>query len=171
VAASGPELPWTQLYTVATEQGERFMAVPTGTQFSVVGATAKLPAQYSSFTVLVVHLLDENLARVLSEHTGLPVRILNYRAFNATPVNEFTLAALAGAGRRPFRRAAHRSAGAVRLELSDLFIERRGHRADRDARFVHRDRPRREFAGVAADPHRGGICRAALSRACCWAGA
>jgi signal transduction histidine kinase len=90
VAASGPELPWTQLYTVATEQGERFMAVPTGTQFSVVGATAKLPAQYSSFTVLVVHLLDENLARVLSEHTGLPVRILNYRAFNATPVNEFT---------------------------------------------------------------------------------
>jgi len=54
VAASGPDLPWEQLYTVAMEQGERFMAVPTGTQFSVVGATAKLPAQFASFTVLVV---------------------------------------------------------------------------------------------------------------------
>ncbi|HKU88146.1 MAG TPA: ATP-binding protein [Steroidobacteraceae bacterium] len=90
VAASGAELPWPQLFTVATEQGERFMAVPTGTQFSVIGATAKLPAQYASFNIVVVHLLDDDLARVLSEHTGLPVRIINYRAFNATPVNEFT---------------------------------------------------------------------------------
>jgi signal transduction histidine kinase len=90
VAASGTELPWPQLFTVAAEQGERFMAVPPGTEFSVIGATAKLPAQYSSFSIVVVRLLDENLARVLSEHTGLPVRILNYRAFNATPVNEFT---------------------------------------------------------------------------------
>jgi len=64
--------------------------VPPGTQFSVIGATAKLPAQYASFNVVVVHLLDDDLARVLSEHTGLPVRIINYRAFNATPVNEFT---------------------------------------------------------------------------------
>jgi len=90
VAASGAELPWPELFTVATEQGERFMAVPPGTQFSVIGATAKLPAQYASFNVVVVHLLDDDLARVLSEHTGLPVRIINYRAFNATPVNEFT---------------------------------------------------------------------------------
>jgi signal transduction histidine kinase len=90
VAASGVELPWPQLYTVAVEQGERFMAVPPGTEFSVVGAVAKLPAQYSSFSVVVVRLLGEPLAKVLSEHTGLPVRIVNYRAFNATPVNEFT---------------------------------------------------------------------------------
>src|SRR4051812_39750499 len=90
VAATGVELPWPQLFTVAAEQGERFMAVPPGTQFSGIGATAKLPAQYSSFNIIVVHLLDDQLARVLSEHTGLPVRILNYRAFNATPVNEFT---------------------------------------------------------------------------------
>jgi len=31
-AASGPELPWSQVFTVASEQGERFMAVPTGTE-------------------------------------------------------------------------------------------------------------------------------------------
>ena len=90
VAASGVELPWPQLFTVAAEQGERFMAVPTGTQYSVVGAVAKLPGEYASFSVVVVHLLDDQLARVLSEHTGLPVRVINYRAFNATPVNEFT---------------------------------------------------------------------------------
>jgi len=90
VAASGVELPWPQLYTVAAEQGERFMAVPPGTQYSVIGATARLPAQYTSFSVVVVHLLDEQLAKVLSEHTGLPVRLINYREFNATPDNEFT---------------------------------------------------------------------------------
>ncbi|HEV7609440.1 MAG TPA: ATP-binding protein [Steroidobacteraceae bacterium] len=90
VAASGVNLPWPQLFAVAQEQGERFMAVPAGTQFSVVGAVAKLPGQYASFSVVVVHLLDDSLARVLSEHSGLPVRLINYRAFNATPDNEFT---------------------------------------------------------------------------------
>jgi signal transduction histidine kinase len=90
VASTVPDLPWPQLYTVATEQGERFMAAPAGTEYSVIGATAKLPAQYTSFSVMVVHLLDDKLAEVLTEHTGLPVRVVNYRAFNATPVNEFT---------------------------------------------------------------------------------
>ncbi|HET9861888.1 MAG TPA: ATP-binding protein [Steroidobacteraceae bacterium] len=90
VAATGPDLPWPQLYTVAAEQGERFMAAPPGTEYSVIGAVSRLPAQYTSFSVMVVHLLDEELAKVLTEHTGLPVRILNYRAFNATPVDDFT---------------------------------------------------------------------------------
>ena len=90
VAASGVELPWTQLFAVGAEQGERFMAVPQGTQYSVIGASARLPAQFTSFSVVVVHLLDEQLATRLSEHSGLPVRLLNYRAFNAMPDDEFT---------------------------------------------------------------------------------
>jgi len=90
VAASGTTLPWPQLFAVAQEQGERFMAVPAGTQYSVIGAVAKLPGQYASFSVVVVHLLDDALAKKLSEHSGLPVRLINYRAFNATPDNEFT---------------------------------------------------------------------------------
>jgi signal transduction histidine kinase len=90
VASSGVALPWPQLFAVAEEQGERFMAVPPGTQYSVVGASAKLPAQYSSFSVLVVHLLDDSLAKILAEHSGLETRLINYRAFNATPDNEFT---------------------------------------------------------------------------------
>ena len=91
VASSGAELPWTRLFDVAAEQGERFMAVPPGTQLSVVGAVAKLPAQYASFSVVVVHLLDDALAARLSEHSGgLPVSLINYRAFNAREVNDFT---------------------------------------------------------------------------------
>jgi len=90
VASSGIELPWPQIFNVSQDQGERFMAVPPGTQYSVVGAVSKLPGQYSSFSVMVVHLLDDSLAAVLSEHSGLPVRLINYRAFNATPDNEFT---------------------------------------------------------------------------------
>jgi signal transduction histidine kinase len=90
VAASGVELPWAQVIPVAQEQGERFMAVPPGTQLSVVGAVAKLPAQYASFSVVVVHLLDDELAQVLSEHNGLPVALINYRAYAAQPDNEFT---------------------------------------------------------------------------------
>jgi signal transduction histidine kinase len=90
LASSGVALPWPELYAVAAEQGERFMAVPPGTQYSVVGAGAKLPAQYASFSVLVVHLLDETLAAKLTEHSGMPVRLINYRAFNALPENAFT---------------------------------------------------------------------------------
>jgi signal transduction histidine kinase len=90
VAASGPSLPWEQLYPIAVEQGDRFMAVPPGTQTSVVGGVSNLPAQYGSFSVFTVNLLDEKLARLLSNHAGLDVRLINYRAFNATAENEFT---------------------------------------------------------------------------------
>ena len=90
VASSGKALPWAAIFPVAQEQGERFMAVPAGTQYSVVGAVAKLPAQYSSFSVMVAHLLDDSVAATLSAHSGLPVRLINYRAFNALPDDEFT---------------------------------------------------------------------------------
>jgi signal transduction histidine kinase len=90
VAASGVELPWAEVFPVAQEQGERFMAVPSGTQLSVVGAVAKLPAQYASFSIVVVHLLDDELAQLLSNHNGLPVALINYRAYAAQPDNEFT---------------------------------------------------------------------------------
>ena len=89
VAASGPELPWAQIYPIASEQGDRFMVAPTGTQISVMGAVARMPAQFASFSVMVVHLLDDELAAVLSAHSGLPVRIINYRAYDAAPDDEF----------------------------------------------------------------------------------
>jgi signal transduction histidine kinase len=90
VAAVGTELPWAELFAISEEQGERFMAVPLRSELSVVGATAKLPAQYSAFTVMVVRLLDDRLAKTLAEHSGFDTRIINYRTYSATPVNEFT---------------------------------------------------------------------------------
>ncbi len=41
IATAGAEVPWGSLFTLAEEQGERFMAVPQGTQLSAVGATAQ----------------------------------------------------------------------------------------------------------------------------------
>ena len=90
VAAVGTDLPWAELYAISEEQGERFMAVPLKTQLSVAGATAKLPAEYATFTVMVVRLLDERLAKVLAEHSGFDVHIINFNTYSATPVNEFT---------------------------------------------------------------------------------
>jgi signal transduction histidine kinase len=114
VAASGPELPWTTLFTLAGEQGERFMTAPSGTQLSVVGATAKLPAQFSSFTVMVVQLLDERVARVLTEHSGLQVRVINYREYEASPDDEY---------RKLHSQAMTDGRFAVsRIEAGDLFV-------------------------------------------------
>jgi signal transduction histidine kinase len=90
IATSGAPLPWASLFTLAAEQGERFMAVPQGTQLSVVGATAKLPADFPSFSVMVVNLLDDKVAAVLTDHSGLDTRLINFRAYSVSPVNEFT---------------------------------------------------------------------------------
>jgi signal transduction histidine kinase len=90
VAAVGKDLPWAELLAISQEQGERFMAVPLKTQLSVMGATARLPTQTASFTVMVVRLLDDRLARLLAEHSGFDTRIVNFNAYSAMPVNEFT---------------------------------------------------------------------------------
>lgn len=90
VAASESSLPWQLLYTISGEQGERFMAAPAGTEVSLLGAVAKLPAEYSSFSVMVLRKLDDSVARLLTEHSGLETQIINYRVYAATPVNELT---------------------------------------------------------------------------------
>lgn len=90
VAASGPDLPWPTLYTLSVEQGERFMAAPAGTELSVIGAVARLPDQFAAFSVMVVRLLDHNEEALLSAHSGLEVRLINYRTYAAAPDNEFT---------------------------------------------------------------------------------
>ncbi len=154
------------------EQGERFMAVPAGTQFSVVGAVSKLPAQYSSFSVMVVHLLDDPLAATLlgaQRSAGAAHQLPRLQCHARQRIH---LAALAGADRRPLRRAAHRQPGLVRLQLPGVLLERRGHRADRDPRLGHGDRSRGELPGVAPDHSRPSCSRCwRSSPACCWAGA
>jgi signal transduction histidine kinase len=90
VAASGPDVPWPTLYALSQEQGERFMAAPAGTQLSVIGAVAQLPAEYRSFSVMAIRLLDRNEEELLSSHSGLEVHLINYRTYAAAPDNEFT---------------------------------------------------------------------------------
>ena len=90
VAAMGRELPWSELLTISEEQGDRFMAVPLGTELSVIGSTAKLHAQTATYTVMVVRVLDDRLAKLLAEHSGFDTRIINFNTYSKTPVNEFT---------------------------------------------------------------------------------
>jgi signal transduction histidine kinase len=90
VSSVGAELPWSELLAISEEQGDRFMAVPVGTELSVIGSTAKLPAQNATYTVMVVRLLDARLANVLEEHSGFATHIINFNTYSKTPVNEFT---------------------------------------------------------------------------------
>jgi signal transduction histidine kinase len=88
VASAGVALPWADIQTAAAEQGDRFMVTPATTTHSVIGA--HLPIAASAYSVIVVQLLDEEVARLLSVHNGLDVKLINYRAFNAAPEDEFT---------------------------------------------------------------------------------
>ncbi len=119
VAASGPEIPWTRLYPLAEEQGERFMAAPAGRQLSVIGAVARLPSEYNSFTVMVVRLLDKNEEDLLSAHSGLEVHLINYRTYAAAPDNEFT-SLHSEAQTLKFSPKRIESLGSVRVELPIL---------------------------------------------------
>ncbi len=90
VAQAGAALPWTQIAATAAEQGERFLAVPEGARYAVMGASTAVPGA-SGRRLFVARLFDEKLAEVLSEHVGLPIRLLNYRLFVADKkVDRFT---------------------------------------------------------------------------------
>jgi signal transduction histidine kinase len=90
VAQAGAALPWTQIAATAAEQGERFLAVPEGARYAVMGASTAVPGA-SGRRLFVARLFDEELAEVLSEHVGLPIRLLNYRLFVADKkVDRFT---------------------------------------------------------------------------------
>ena len=155
VASSGKALPWAaMLHRSRRSRASVSWRCRRGTQYSVIGAVAKLPAQYSSFSVMVVHLLDDRLAddalgaqRPAGAAHQLP-------RLQRAARRRIHFAAFAGADRRALRRAAHRQPGTVRIQLSGVLVERRGHRAHRNARLGHGNRRVGERAGVAADPHR-----------------
>jgi signal transduction histidine kinase len=89
VAQAGPPIPWNEIITANAEQGETFLAVPETAQAPVVGAVARVPGR-PDVRVFLVRFLDEELARTLSQHVGLDVRLLNYRTFTGAPVDDFT---------------------------------------------------------------------------------
>jgi len=90
ISQAGVELPWELIAASAAEQGERFMAVPVGSQYALLGASAQVGGA-TERRVYVARLLDPRLEKTLSERVGTQIRLLNYRTFvEDRKVDDFT---------------------------------------------------------------------------------
>lgn len=89
VAQSGPPIPWSDVVTAESEQGERFLAVPETLAYPILGAVTRM-ANRPNTRVFIVRLLDPALAAVMTKHVGLVVRLLNYRTYTGAQVDDFT---------------------------------------------------------------------------------
>jgi signal transduction histidine kinase len=85
---------WAGVITAAREQGERFSAVPSAVAPPITGASAVVLADSvdpsQSVRLYAVRLFDHKLAASLSERVGMQVRLVNYRAFSAAVVDDYT---------------------------------------------------------------------------------
>ena len=87
------EAEWAGILTAAREQGERFSAVPSALLPPLTGAGAVVvdaPEPAQSIRLYALRLLDDKLAASLRERVGLQVRLVNYRAFSAAAVDDYT---------------------------------------------------------------------------------
>jgi signal transduction histidine kinase len=87
VARAGAGLPWDELLSTTGEQGERFFANPPGLASAVIGAMATFAGRNETH-VYVVRLLDERFAQRLTETVGQDVRIVSYRSFAESAIDE-----------------------------------------------------------------------------------
>lgn len=89
ISQIGPALDWDSIITAATEQGATYLALPSNIKTPVLGSYVSLgdPEATRIYSVL---LLDEKLAKTLSQHVGLEIRLIDYRTFIAEPVNDYT---------------------------------------------------------------------------------
>ena len=88
LAQAGQPVPWSEALTAAAEQGERFMFASASPQQAWLGADVALEADDAR--IFVLQQIDARLAVRLAERVGLSMRIVNYRAFAATPADAFT---------------------------------------------------------------------------------
>jgi signal transduction histidine kinase/HAMP domain-containing protein len=107
VADAGATIPWADILTANAEQGETFLATPASSPYPLFGAVTSLGSRPGA-RVFIVRFLDAELARTLSQHVGLDVRLINYRGFPSAKVNAFT--ALHSAGLADGRSAVQRIA-------------------------------------------------------------
>lgn len=90
IAQAGVQLPWQLIATSAAEQGERFMAVPLGSQYALLGASAQVGGA-TERRLFVARLLDQKMAEILTERVGTQIRLINYRLFSEDrKVDDFT---------------------------------------------------------------------------------
>ena len=113
LAQAGVELSWGQIAGSATEQGERFMAVPTDTPYALLGASAQVGGA-TERRLYVARLLDPKLAQILSERVGTQIKLIGYRTFvEDRKIDDFTR--LHSAGLSDGRSAV------VRMDAEDLY--------------------------------------------------
>lgn len=90
VAQAGVSLPWTDIAASATEQGERFLAVPANTRYAVLGASTQIGGA-TERRLYVARLFDEKLSKVLTDRVGVQIRLISYRTFvEGKEVDDFT---------------------------------------------------------------------------------
>jgi len=89
VAESGPTLDWESIITSSSEQGSTFLALPTNVRTPVMGAYASL-GDTEGTRVYAVLLLNDKLAKALSDRVGVAVKLVDYRSFTNDPVNAYT---------------------------------------------------------------------------------
>ena len=90
LAAGGVAAPWESLYTVAQEQGERFLASPVGSPQPWLGASLPVEGVAPDTRVVVAYALDDKFAARLSPRPGYTIRFRNYRDFNNAPEDAYT---------------------------------------------------------------------------------
>ena len=113
LAQAGVKLSWEQIAGSATEQGERFMAVPTDTPYALLGASAQVGGA-TERRLYVARLLDPKLAQILSERVGTQIKLISYRTFvEDRKIDDFTR--LHSAGLSDGRSAV------VRMDAEDLY--------------------------------------------------
>jgi signal transduction histidine kinase len=89
VAESGPTLDWDSIVTSSAEQGATFMALPKNVRTPVLGSFAAF-GDTEGTRVYSVILLNEKLAKSLSQRVGVEIQLVDYRAFTNDPVNAYT---------------------------------------------------------------------------------
>ncbi len=89
VAESGPTLDWESIITSSSEQGMTFLALPTNVRTPVMGSYADL-GDTQGTRVYAVLLLNDKLAKALSDRVGVEIKLVDYRSFTNDPVNAYT---------------------------------------------------------------------------------
>jgi signal transduction histidine kinase len=90
IAQAGVQLPWQDIAASASEQGERFLAVPATARAAVMGASAQVGGA-TGRRLFVARLLDDRMANTLTQRVGVPIRIISYRAFvEDKTIDDFT---------------------------------------------------------------------------------
>ncbi len=95
VGQGGAEIPWNEIAVASAEQGESFLVAAPSVAYPLLGAVTQIGDQ-PDLRVYIIRLMDDELAQTLSQRVGLSVRLINYRSFTTSPVDDFTSLHAAG---------------------------------------------------------------------------